>query len=104
MKNKTVKVIVILVGLLFINIEAAHAGLIQKFKIYIGHGFPGYSLIYIVCATLSVALLSYIILAPAFKEKGKFAGNSYYSQQTYQNKKNRVKKISEILKSPQSPN
>ena len=104
MKNRTFKVIVILVGLLFLNIEAAHAGLIQKFKVYIGHEFPGFQLIYIVAATLSLGLLTYIILTPAFKEKGKFAGNRYISQETYQNKRDRVKKIAEILRESQSSN
>jgi len=104
MKNRTFKVIVILVGLLFLNIEAAHAGLIQKFKVYIGHEFPGFQLAYIVGATLSIGLLTYIILTPAFKEKGKFAGNGYISNESFQNKRDRVKKISEILKESQAAN
>jgi len=98
MKNRTFKVIVILVGLLFLNIEAAHAGLVQKFKLYIGHEFPGYQPVYIIASILSVSLLSYIILTPMpFKETGKLGGG-YYPQQTFQNKRSRVKKISAILK------
>lgn len=32
MKARTVKIIVVLIGLLFLNIEAAHAGLLFKLK------------------------------------------------------------------------
>lgn len=104
MKNRTFRTIVILISLLFINIEAAHAGLVQKFKLYIGHEFPGLQFIYIVGAALTIVFLLYIIFAPAFKEGVKIAGNSYYMHNTYQNKRNNIKKISDILREPQSGN
>jgi len=105
MKNRTIRVIVILVGLLFLNIEAAHAGLIQKFKMYIGHEFPGFQLLYIIVAVLSLGLLSYIILTPMpVKESSRLVGNGYYPQESYQDKRSRVKKISQILKDSPSGN
>jgi len=89
---------------LFINIEAAHAGLVQKFKLYIGHEFPGLQFIYIVGAVLTIAFLLYVIFVPAFKESAKIAGNGYYTHNTYQDKRNNIKKISDILRDPQSGN
>ena len=98
MKNKTVKVIIFLVGLLFLNIEAAQAGLIQRFKLYIGHEFPGYGLAYLFAFALPAALLSYIILIPAtFKESGRHI-SGYNTRQTFGSRRSEIKKIANILK------
>jgi hypothetical protein len=104
MKNRTFKVIVILVGSLFLNIEAAHAGLIQKFKMYIGHEFPGFQLILVLGALMTLGFLTYVIFTPAFKENGRYVHGSYYSQEAYGARRLRVKKISEILRESSSVN
>ena len=102
MKNKTLRVIIILVGLLVLNIEAAHAGITHKFKVFISHELSDFQLLYVSCGVLSLSLLGYIIFMPAFKDKGNFAGNSGYFQNynlhTYQKRRIRIKKIAQILR------
>jgi hypothetical protein len=101
MKNTTVRVIIILVALLFLNIEAAHAGLVQKIKIYIRHEFPNDQLLFIVSSILFLGCLGYILFAPVLIGKEKWAWLNYYSYQPnrhdYQNKRMSIKKISSIL-------
>src|SRR5688572_4885566 len=101
MKNKTLRVIIILVGLLFLNIEAAQAGLVHKLKIYINHEFPNYQFIYITITLLVLALLAYVIFAPVLIGKEKWAWLNYYSYQPnrhdYQSKRVSIQKISGIL-------
>jgi hypothetical protein len=108
MKKGTLKTIIILVVLLFINIEAAHAGLIQKFKIYIRHEFSDYQLLYFAAGFLFLGFLSYIIFTPVFIGKEKWAWLSYYSytpnRHDYQSKRVMVKKISGILKNQEFSN
>lgn len=102
MKKGTLKTIIILVVMLFINIEAAQAGLINKFKIYIRHEFSDYQLFYLVVGFLFFGLLSYIIFTPVFIGKERWAWLSYYSynpnRHDYHSKRLMVTKISGILK------
>ncbi len=102
MRNKTFKTIVILVSLLFINIEVAQAGLVHKFKAYIRTELTDYQLIYALIGLLTLSFLSYVILTPVFIGKEKWGFLSYYSYNPavnrYQNKKITVRKISNILK------
>lgn len=96
MKKRTLKTIITLVSLLFLNIEAAQAGLIHKFKTYLGREFSGYQLFYIVGATFAVAALAYIIYAPAFKED-KTKTFRERLKDDFHSQKARVKKISGFL-------
>ena len=102
MKKGTLKTIIILVGLLFINIEAAQAGLVSKFKIYIRHEFPDYQLVYFVAGLLFFSLLSYVVFTPVVIGKQKWAWLKYYTynpnRHDYQSKREMVQKISGILK------
>ena len=108
MKKGTLKTIIILVALLFINIEAAQAGLIHKFKIYIRHEFSDYQLVYFVAGFLFFSFLSYIIFTPVLIGKEKWAWLSYYSynpnRHDYQSKREMVQKISGILKNSEFGN
>lgn len=109
MKNRTVRVIIILVGLLILNIEAAHAGITHKFRILISSELNNFQLFYVFGGGLTLGLLSYIIFTPAFKEGSKTAtaASTYlqtFNRQTYQNKRIRVKKIRSILKNSDSLN
>lgn len=108
MKNRTVRVIIILVGLLILNIEAAHAGITHKFKVLIANEFNGIQLFYVLGGVLMMGVLSYIILTPAFKESGKTIAEAnffqIYNRQNYQDKKIRVRKIRNILKNSDSLN
>jgi len=108
MKKGTLKFIIILVSLLFVNIEAAQAGLIHKVKIYIRHEFSDYQLMYFICSMLFLGLLSYIIFTPVLIGKQKWAWLSYYSytpnRHDYQSKRDMIKKISTILKNGEPGN
>ena len=102
MKNRTLRVIIILVGLLFLNIEAANAGLVTKLKIYIRHEFSDFELFYMVGGLFTVGFLAYVIFTPVMIGKEKWAWLNYYSyhpnRHAYQSKRVMVKKISGILK------
>lgn len=100
MKNKTLRVIIILVGLLILNIEAAHAGITHKVKILISHEFSSFQLFYVLGGGLALGLLSYVIFTPAFKEAGRDTENFFrnYNRHNYRDKKLRIKKIGDILR------
>jgi hypothetical protein len=101
MKNRTLRVIIILVSMLFINIEAAQAGLVHKFRIYIHQEFPDNQFLFITFSLLFIACLSYVLFAPVLINKQKWGWLNYYSyqpgRQDYQSKRMSVKKISDIL-------
>ncbi len=87
--------------MLFINIEAAHAGLVQKIKLFIRHEFPDYQLLYVAGTLMVLGFLSYVIFAPVFIGKEKWAWLNYYGDNAaphdYQSKRASIKKISGIL-------
>lgn len=91
-----------MVSLLFLNIEAAHAGLVHKLKNYIRLEFTDIELFYIFGGSLSLAFLGYVIFTPVHIGNKKWAWLNYYSYQPnrhdYQSKRVMVKKISGILK------
>jgi hypothetical protein len=106
MKNGTFRVIVILVGLLFINIEAANAGLIQKLRLYIRHEFTDFQLVYFTAVFLIMLFLSYVLFTPVSIGREKKTWLNYYSynpsRQDYQARRDVVKKISTILKTKEA--
>lgn len=101
MKNRTIKIIITLVGMLFLNIEAAHAGLLGKFKVYIHHEFSDLQLFYTLLFTSLFAFIVYVIFTPVVIDKRKWAMLSYYSykpsRHNFQSKKDTIRKIEEIL-------
>lgn len=99
MKRGTIKIIFILIGLLFLNIEAAQAGFVHKFKVYIGREFSGWELFYTLGAVLMISSLIYIIYKPAFKDEKAKAGRGRLLQ-GFKKRKTHVKKISSILNTP----
>jgi hypothetical protein len=101
MNNRTIRVIIFLVSLLFLNIEAAQAGLIHKLKIYIRHEFTEWQLIYILGGMGLFGILSYIIFTPVLIGSEKWAWYKYFTfnpvRPKYQDKRHVVKKIAGIL-------
>ena len=101
MNNRTIRVIVFLVGLLFINIEAAQAGLVNKLKLYIRTEFTEWQLFYILGGIALFSILSYIIFTPVLIGSEKWAWYKYFTfnpvRPKYQDKREVVKKISGIL-------
>lgn len=101
MKNSTFRIIAFLVGLLFINIEAANAGLVQKLRLYIRHEFTDFQLVYFTALFLVGAFLIYVVFTPVSigREKRTWLSYSSYNpnRQDYQTRRGVVKKISNIL-------
>jgi len=96
MKRGTIKIIFILISLLFLNIEAAQAGLVHKFKVYVVKEFSAWELFYTFGAIFTISALTYIIHKPAFKEEKTKIGKEK-PVQGFQERKTQVKKISNIL-------
>ena len=101
MKNGTLRIIIILVSLLFLNIEAAQAGLVQKIRVFIRHEFPDHQFMYIALGLVVLSFLSYVLFAPVLIGKEKWAWLNYSSdnipRHDYQSKRASIKKISNIL-------
>lgn len=94
MNRATLRTIIILVSLLFLDIEAAHAGLIQKFRVFILQEFPGYQWLYLSIALLSAGFLAYVVFTPVVIGKEKWA---WLNVPDYQARRQSVSRISEIL-------
>jgi hypothetical protein len=100
MKNRTVRIIIILVSLLFMNIEAAHAGLIHKFRLYIAHEFPDWQLIFFCTGLSAAAFLVYVIAAPVSIGRGRriwFTDDDIDTVKKFSDRRKAVTKISVIL-------
>lgn len=99
MNKRTIKAIIILMALLFINIEAANAGLISKLKLYIHHEFSMTELFYYALGLFSLSFVSYIIVAPVNigRERASWMNYYKYSPLKYHYKRETVRKISKIL-------
>jgi hypothetical protein len=104
MSSKTFKVIALFVSLLFINIEAAQAGLVHKFKRIILNEFPDYQIVYLTIAVFFVGFIIYVMFAPVRIGNQKSIWLDYFPSKSnlndYQNKRAQVKKISIILNNP----
>lgn len=104
MNKGTVKTIIILIGLLFLNIEAAHAGLIGKLKVYIHHEFTDLQFFYLLLTLGGISFLMYVIFTPVVIGKKKWNWLTYYSyapgKPNFQHKRETIRKIEEILASP----
>jgi hypothetical protein len=102
MNGRTLRVIVILVGMLFINIEAAQAGLVTRLKMYIQAEFPRNELVYVVFGSLVAAFILYVIFSPEPGQHGrpKYAGwgTAAIPGSTYREKRRAVTRIAAALK------
>jgi hypothetical protein len=100
MKNRTVRIIIVLVSLLFMNIEAAHAGLIHKFRLYITHEFPDWQLIFFSAGVFTAAFLTYVLAVPVSIGRGRriwFTDVDIDPVRNFGEKKKTVRRISGIL-------
>ena len=106
MKNSTLRIIVLLVGLLFLNIEAAHAGLVHKLKIYIISEFGDTRFLYLLGLVLVAGLLCYVIFAPVLIGKERWDVFRYYTfdptKNSYQRKRSMVRNIAATLNNKES--
>jgi hypothetical protein len=101
MNKRTLKVILILISLLFLNIEAAHAGLIQQLRIQIQNEFSSLEILYFMIGLFVFGFLSYVIFSPVSigNQKIIWYKHDFFTQngQNYTAKRKSVKKISMIL-------
>jgi hypothetical protein len=102
MNKSTLRVIIILVSLLFINIEAAQAGLVHKLRLYIRHEFSETQLIYWTVCVLALSSLLYIIFSPLPIGQEKWSWFHYYTynpkRSSFHRKRAAVTRISKMLK------
>ena len=91
-------------GSLFLNIEAAQAGYVDKFKSYIQTQFPDHFLLYIVLIALSAVFLIYVLVTPVNigNQKSIWLEYSPGSEKmgNYSHRKEQVKKIASLLEGP----
>jgi hypothetical protein len=101
MSNVTIKVIVTLVSLLFLNIEAAQAGLITRLKGIIRTDFPESHLIMILVAIVVLGFLLYVIFTPLAIGSEKWNWYRYFSYNPYRHRYHErravVKRIADTL-------
>ena len=101
MKNRTFRLIIILIGSLVLNIEAAHAGITHKFKVLIHQELSDFQLIYLSFGFLCSVFFVYVVFMPTIKNRPNSVTNNFDLQdtypQTFEKRRKRIKKISEIL-------
>jgi hypothetical protein len=101
MNKSTFKVIITLVSLLFLNIEAAQAGLVTKLRMFIRAEFPEYQLLYITCGVLAASFLCYVIFSPVpgnERHRSVYSRFSGSSSQRFSHRKAAVERIAAALK------
>jgi hypothetical protein len=108
MKKGTFRFIIVLVALLFLNIEAAQAGIVQRIRFYIHSEFPDHQFTYLMIIAVFISLVAYIIIAPVPIGKEKWSKLDYYRIQprrhTYKARRISVNRIADLLKSTESAN
>lgn len=99
MTKKSIKTILFLPAMLFANIEAAHAGLVHKLKLYIHNEFETWQFLLIIGLLLFTSLLTYIIITPVVigKQKLIFLGSFTHQKDSFQSKRKFVSKTGQIL-------
>lgn len=101
MNKRLLKTILVLVSMLFLNIEAAHAGLVGRLKLYIQSELPTHYLWCVAVATAFMAMLVYVIFTPISINNQKWSWYNYFSFQpgrsSYGTKRLLIKKITKLL-------
>jgi len=108
MSKSTLRFTILLVFSLFLNIEAAQAGLINRIRIYVLREFPDYQFPWLFSGLALTVLLLYILLAPVKIGKEKRIWLNYdpfpARRHRYDQKKASVSRISEVLHQPPPSN
>lgn len=108
MNKSTFRIIIVLVCLLFVNIEAAQAGLVHRIKLFINNEFPPNQFVFlIICASFFI-FVAYVVLAPVNIGKEKRAWLDYYriqpKKRSYQHRRIAVNRISDVLRMSETKN
>ena len=103
MKNTTLRFIIVLVALLFLNIEAAQAGLVHKIRVFVTHEFPNNHIELWLLGLAVVGFLLYVVFSPVEIGREKWSWIKLFTFQagakSYQKKRQSVNRIAEILNS-----
>ena len=99
MSKKSIKTILLLLAMLFVNIEAAHAGLIHKLKLFIHHEFETWQFILILGSISCLSFLTYIVLTPVAigKQKLIMLTSFTFKKGSFDSKRKFVVKTGQIL-------
>jgi hypothetical protein len=101
MNRRVLKVILVLVSMLFLNIEAAHAGLVTKLRLYIQAEFPPQHLLFLTFGLFSLGLFAYVVFTPLRINNERLTWLNYFASGTDKNsmrhKRLFVKRTSDIL-------
>src|SRR5690606_29877242 len=101
MSRRLIKTILVLVSMLFLNIEATQAGLLGKLRLYIAAEMPPWQLAFITCGTLGLLFFLFVIFTPLQINDQRWSWYNYFTyhpeKSGFANKKQAVGKISRIL-------
>jgi hypothetical protein len=101
MTKSTIRFIFSLMAMLFLNIEAAQAGLISRFRVFLNREFPDYQFPWLLALMMLAGLLLYGLFAPVpiGKEKRVWLHIWHFQskRQTYEQKRALVSRISGVL-------
>jgi hypothetical protein len=101
MNKSTLRFIVVLMAMLFLNIEAAQAGLISRFRLYIHREFPDQQFPWLLTGLVVAGFLLYILFAPVPIGKEKRVWLNYEPFQrkkhSYHKKRSSVSRIANVL-------
>ena len=102
MNKRLVKLILVLVSMLFLNIEAAQAGLVTRLRLYISSEVPPHQLMFTLICLSVVFIFAYIIFTPLHINNERWPWYNYFSFQpestSFRKKKMVVKRIRAVLK------
>lgn len=108
MTKGTLRFIIILMAMLFLNIEAAQAGLISRFRVFILREFPDQQFPWLLTLVVLAGFILYILFAPVPIGKEKRVWLNYEPFQSkkhsYDKKRASVSHISNVLQSSRSSN
>ena len=101
MTKSTLRLIIVLMAMLFLNIEAAHAGLISQFRFFLNREFPDQQFPWLLTLLMLAGLFIYGLFAPNPIGKQKRVWLNYTpfqsKKQTYDQKRASINRISGIL-------
>ena len=97
MGKRTFKWIVTLVSLLFLNIEAAQAGLVSRIRLFIEAEFGRSELWYITLSLLAVSAVLYVLFSPVPGVSTRSVSPFLTVQDSYSKRKRSVKNIVDAL-------
>ena len=79
MSKRMIRTILVLVSMLFLNIEAAQAGLVGKLKLYIAAELPHWLLVMLLGSALLLIPVLLVIFTPLYINNQRLVWHSYFT-------------------------